>query len=93
MTLFSLLFFKLVEQAQAGTCACELHSASGTAAASGQAPNKDNVIFTSVGKEKRRSPSTGDNGKYSGVAMGGTLHCHWPEVSFGNSSQLTPEPV
>lgn len=47
----------------------------------------------SVGKEKRRSPSTGDNGKYSGVAMGGTLHCHWPEVSFGNASLLTLEPV
>lgn len=39
MTLFSLLFLKFVQQAQAGICACELHSTSGTAAASGQAPN------------------------------------------------------
>lgn len=47
----------------------------------------------SVGKEKGRSPSIGDNGKYSGAAMGGTLHCHWPEVSFGNTYLLTPEPL
>lgn len=39
MTPFNLLFLKLVQQAQAGICACELHSASGTAAASEQAPN------------------------------------------------------
>lgn len=39
MTLFSLLFLKVVQQAQAETCAGELQGAPGTAAASGQAPN------------------------------------------------------
>lgn len=37
----------------------------------------------SVGKENGRSPWIRvNNGKYSGVVMGGTLHYHSPEVSF-----------
>ena len=40
------------------------------------------AVFMSVGKEKGRSPSRVNNGKCSGVVMGGTLHYHSPEVSF-----------